>query len=112
MSKQFRQVTGITLTQFKAEHRWYGRKTLDAQVAPTANLADVEASRTFLETYKPILLVFSYILGATLLVEAAAGAFDWMRRMRHFMVGFFLGFSLSKCLMFRLLLFHTEVSMS
>ena len=30
LSNQFRQVTGITPTQFKAEHRRHGRKTLDA----------------------------------------------------------------------------------
>jgi AraC-like DNA-binding protein len=29
LSNQFRQVTGITPTQFKAEHRGHGRKTLD-----------------------------------------------------------------------------------
>ncbi len=67
-------------------------------VAPTATLAVEEVSRTFWETYKPILLIFSYILGATLLVEVAAGAFDWMRWMRHFMAGFFLVFSFFKML--------------
>ncbi len=30
LSNQFKQVTGITPTQFKAEHRRHGRKTLDA----------------------------------------------------------------------------------
>ena len=45
---------------------------------------DEETEKTWLETYKPILLVFGYILGATLLVEVAAGGFDWMRWMRHF----------------------------
>ena len=29
LSSQFRQITGITPTQFKAEHRRHGRKTLD-----------------------------------------------------------------------------------
>ena len=29
LSNQFRQVTGLTPTQFKAEHRRHGRKTLD-----------------------------------------------------------------------------------
>lgn len=67
-------------------------------IAPTGTFADDEASRTFWETYKPILLVFGYILVATLLVEAAAAAFDWMRWMRHFMAGFFLVFSFFKML--------------
>ncbi len=30
LSNQFRQVTGLTPTQFKAEHRQHGRKSLDA----------------------------------------------------------------------------------
>lgn len=30
LSNQFRQVTGLTPTQFKAEHRLHGRKALDA----------------------------------------------------------------------------------
>lgn len=57
-----------------------------------------EDKRGFFETYKPILLVFGYILGATLLVEFASGGFDWMRWMRHFMAGFFLVFSFFKML--------------
>ncbi|MFN4254596.1 MAG: heavy-metal-associated domain-containing protein [Saprospiraceae bacterium] len=58
-----------------------------------------EAERGFFETYKPILLVFGYILGATLLVEfASSGGFDGMRWMRHFMAGFFLVFSFFKML--------------
>lgn len=65
--------------------------------APTI-LPDEDTERTFWQTYKPILLVFGYILGATLLVEAAAGVFDWMRWMRHFMAGFFLVFSFFKML--------------
>lgn len=66
--------------------------------APMPYHEEIDPERTFLETYKPILLVFAYILGATLLTEAAAGVFDWMRWMRHFMAGFFLVFSFFKML--------------
>ena len=65
---------------------------------PSTISTDGDVPRTFLQTYKPILLVFGYILGAALLVEAAIGAFDWMRWMRHFMAGFFLTFSFFKLL--------------
>ncbi|NUO02628.1 MAG: cation transporter [Saprospiraceae bacterium] len=65
---------------------------------PVVAQTEEDIQRTFLETYKPILLVFGYILGATLLVEVAAGGFDWMRWMRHFMAGFFLVFSFFKML--------------
>jgi copper chaperone CopZ len=60
--------------------------------------AEVEEKQPFLKTYKPILLVFGYIVGVTLLVEFAAVSFDGMRWMRHFMAGFFLVFSFFKLL--------------
>jgi len=57
-----------------------------------------DTERNFWQTYKPVLLIFAYITGATLLIEYAAGNFDWMRWMRHFMAGFFLVFSFFKLL--------------
>lgn len=54
--------------------------------------------RTWLATYKPILLIFGYILGATLLVQLTSPTFDYMEWMRHFMAGFFLTFSFFKLL--------------
>lgn len=67
-----------------------------SELASTAGEPDEKHS--FWKTYKPILLVFGYILGLTLLVEIAAGSFDGMRWMRHFMAGFFLVFSFFKLL--------------
>lgn len=55
-------------------------------------------SRSWLQIYKPILLVFAYITGATLLVELANGGFVLTRWMEHFMAGFFLTFSFFKLL--------------
>lgn len=55
-------------------------------------------NRSWLETYKPIFLVFGYILGITLLIEFTNGEFLWMRWMNHFMAGFFLVFSFFKLL--------------
>jgi hypothetical protein len=49
-------------------------------------------------SYFPLVLILLYIGGGTLLVEAAAGRFDWMRAMAHFMAGFFLVFSFFKLL--------------
>ena len=90
----------IATTELQAALRDYPKYQL-AEVAhsvPSANNTDEDIPRSFWETYKPILLLFGYILGATLLIEAAAGAFDWMRWMRHFMAGFFLVFSFFKML--------------
>jgi hypothetical protein len=49
-------------------------------------------------TYFPLLLILTYLLLITLGVECAAGAWDTMRWMRHFMAGFFLVFSFFKLL--------------
>ena len=57
-----------------------------------------EATDGFLVTYRPIILVFAFILGVTLLNEWTADGFDLMRWMRHFMAGFFLVFSFFKLL--------------
>ena len=35
--------------------------------------------KSWLQTYKPILIIGAYITGATLLLEAAAGEFNWER---------------------------------
>jgi copper chaperone CopZ len=57
-----------------------------------------DEQKSWLATYKPILLIFAYILITTLAVEFTAQTFDGMRWMRHFMAGFFLTFSFFKLL--------------
>ncbi|MBI1781179.1 MAG: cation transporter [Sphingobacteriales bacterium] len=57
-----------------------------------------EETKSWLKTYKPILLIFGYITGITLLAEWMQGGFVWMRWMNHFMAGFFLVFSFFKLL--------------
>lgn len=47
-------------------------------------------------TYKPVLIIFSYIFFTTLIIELNSHLFDTMRWMRHFMAGFFLVFSFFK----------------
>ena len=72
--------------------------TETVQKPQTLNLSVEEEKKSWLDTYRPILLVFSYILGVTLLVEFTNGGFLWMRWMNHFMAGFFLVFSFFKLL--------------
>jgi copper chaperone CopZ len=62
--------------------------------APT----DVEFPAKSLITYKPLILVFAYILGVSLLVEFSYGEFGLHRFMSNFMAGFFLVFSFFKLL--------------
>ena len=66
------------------------------QIQPTAVIEG--QAKSWLVTYKPILLIFGYILAVTLLVETVNGAFAWTRWMEHFMAGFFLVFSFFKFL--------------
>ena len=62
-------------------------------------MSDTETeAKSWIATYKPILVIFGYITGITLLLEWIHGEFNWMRWMNHFMAGFFLVFSFFKLL--------------
>ena len=58
---------------------------------------DVE-TKTWIETYKPILLIFFYITLVAIITAVSATGFDGMVGMRVFMSGFFLVFSFFKML--------------
>ncbi len=57
-----------------------------------------EQAKSWLETYKPILLIFAYITSISLLVQFTNHHFMPMQWMQHFMAGFFLTFSFFKLL--------------
>lgn len=65
--------------------------------APNHNETAMQAE-SWLQTYKPVLLIFAYVTGITLLVQLKNNAFNPMEAMRHFMAGFFLTFSFFKML--------------
>lgn len=71
------------------------------QISATQHNETAEQAKGWLETYKPILLIFGYITAVTLLAQAGSHHFDWMKAMRHFMAGFFLVFSFFKMLNLR-----------
>jgi copper chaperone CopZ len=54
--------------------------------------------KSWISTYKPLLLVFSYIILITSIVEVSHRAFDLHRWMTNFMAGFFIVFSFFKLL--------------
>lgn len=60
--------------------------------------APMTEDASWLSTYKPILLIGAFIIGTTLLLEGASGAFDTHRWMSNFMAAFFLTFSFFKLL--------------
>lgn len=57
-----------------------------------------EPKRSWLQTYKPILLVFAFITGITLLIQFNSGGFHLYHWMDQFMAAFFLVFSFFKLL--------------
>lgn len=57
-----------------------------------------EQTRSWFQTYKPILLISVYLLGIASLIQLKDGQFDPMQWMQHFMAGFFLVFSFFKLL--------------
>ena len=62
-------------------------------------VAPVVEPKSWWATYRPLLLVFGYILLVSILAQADDLAhFDFMLWMRHFMAGFFLVFSFFKML--------------
>jgi copper chaperone CopZ len=70
------------------------------RIATPAAFATAE-STSWLATYKPLLLIVAYILGASVLVQAGLGAavdISAMQTMRYFMAGFFIVFSFFKLL--------------
>ena len=57
-----------------------------------------EQVKGWLSTYKPILLIFGYITGISIIAASQKGHFNWMLGMNIFMAGFFLTFSFFKML--------------
>jgi copper chaperone CopZ len=75
------------------------RAATNTIATPTAINAAESAS--WLATYKPLLLIVAFILGASVLVQAGLGAavdISAMQTMRYFMAGFFIVFSFFKLL--------------
>lgn len=67
--------------------------------APVA--ADIQTSLGWFETYRPLLLIFAYLVTGSLLVQVSQNGIDnvnWHETMRYFMAGFFLVFSFFKLL--------------
>lgn len=94
----------IAFSEYQAalrDHPRYGITEKVNQVNSLAPGVEEVLKKSWIVTYKPILLIFGYITGVTLLVEWVMGGFDLMRWMSHFMAGFFLVFSFFKLINLR-----------
>ena len=65
---------------------------------PAEVKAPDQAEKSWLETYKPLLLIFFFLAGTNFLIVTRHGPFDLMDWMSGFMAGFFLVFSFFKFL--------------
>lgn len=75
-----------------------GGATSKFTISATHHHETARKGKSGLATYKPILLIFGYILTATFSIQLSNDRFNWMQWMSHFMAGFFLVFSFFKLL--------------
>ena len=75
-----------------------GGATSKYQIAALQHSEAAEQAKSWFETYKPILLIFFYIITSASLIQFAKGSFNYMQWMNYFMAGFFLVFSFFKML--------------
>jgi copper chaperone CopZ len=75
-----------------------GGKDSKYQVSAAEHSETAEQAKSWLEAYKPILLVFFYLTVVSLMASLKHGEVEWMSAMSIFMAGFFLVFSFFKLL--------------
>jgi copper chaperone CopZ len=67
-------------------------------ISATEHNETTEQAKSWLATYKPILLIFGYITTVATIAAFARGSFNQVQGMNVFMAGFFLTFSFFKML--------------
>ncbi|UKT63583.1 heavy-metal-associated domain-containing protein [Pedobacter mucosus] len=75
-----------------------GGKDSKYQITDLAPTNAIEEKKSWLETYKPILLIFGYVTAIAAIVSWQNNTINLMVFMRIFMAGFFLTFSFFKLL--------------
>lgn len=93
-----RHVTTADLQKALAAYPKYQLSEAGPSHYQSINAIDNAENKTWLQTYKPILLIFGYITVAAFIAGYNAKGFDLMVAMRIFMSGFFLVFSFFKLL--------------
>lgn len=89
----------VDISELKNALRDHARFKISEHSDIPATDAEAPAEEAgFWTTYKPIILIFSYLLGLTVLIEVVAQGWSGMRWMSNFMAGFFLVFSFFKLL--------------
>ncbi len=74
---------------------------MDTQTAGWGTIspdATENSTTRWFSTYKPLLIIFAFITGISLLTSWSGNTIQWMIFMQHFMAGFFIVFSFFKLL--------------
>ena len=78
------------------------QKTIAAKgnyIITSQNHSEVaEQTKSWFATYKPLLIIFSFITGISIITARIENEIHWMQFMQNFMAGFFLTFSFFKLL--------------
>jgi cation transport ATPase len=86
-----------TLQAALKDHPKYQLTDAPATSSPLSGTMETE-SKSWFETYKPIVLIFAYVFTVSIIAGSTMLGFDEMVAMRVFMAGFFLVFSFFKLL--------------
>ncbi|MDQ3019061.1 MAG: heavy metal translocating P-type ATPase [Bacteroidota bacterium] len=68
-----------------------------SSITSEADISDKTEEVSKLKTYKPLIIVFFYIILGVVILQINSGKLDWIEAMNNFMGGFFLIFSFLKC---------------
>lgn len=97
----------IPLNNFQDVVKPYSKYAVnERKVVSTPIVAEEETPKTWFETYRPLLLIFSFITGVSVIKAFHSDIFEtvhfsWMHFMNNFMAGFFIVFSFFKFLNLR-----------
>lgn len=68
------------------------------KITATQHSEVAEKTKSWFATYKPLLLIFGFIIGISIISARMENEIHWMKCMSNFMAGFFLTFSFFKLL--------------
>ena len=92
-------INHLSINIFKSALQEYPKYQItETEPTPIITPFVEEENKTWLVTYKPILLIFAYITAIAFIASYKNNSINWMDAMRIFMAGFFLTFSFFKML--------------
>lgn len=68
------------------------------KITATHHSEVAEQTKSWFATYKPLLIIFAFITGISIITARMGSEIHWMKCMNNFMAGFFLTFSFFKLL--------------